>query len=236
MALERKKAMIIASGLVISMLFIFALICGLGYNKAGNVIKSFEEDFKKVSATAQFKFITNNLNKTKLGDFASIKGKKVFELPFSSYDSAKSLIKALDDKKIEKVQVYTNIYIDETIQIDASKFINIVGEIGFLVKIGFWFKGKTAIRSICAISSFIYKAIKEDSKEREKVFVILNLEDEKNVKGFYVKTDNDGKIKTICSPKTFKFNDSKNGLEGKSHDFVAFIVEKVRKASNSTAD
>ncbi|KAK1347571.1 hypothetical protein LUQ84_3473 [Hamiltosporidium tvaerminnensis] len=136
----------------------------------------------------------------------------------------------LKGKKLDDFKAFANSPPSSSrLEIDSSKFASVVGDIGFLAKLGFVFRSSGPLKSIRSVSEFINKIIKDDPKEKESiVFVLISLAEDKEAKITEVKVADDGKVSSIADGKTFKFED-KGESKRTSVDFVAFIAEKVKK-------
>ncbi|TBU13382.1 hypothetical protein CWI38_0450p0020 [Hamiltosporidium tvaerminnensis] len=231
MAKITKKAWI-GIGIAGAILVVAATFIGIGYAKAGTVLKNFEDDYKKVSESDSFKTILKDLNDVKLADFVSVNGAKFFQSNFvSSADEAKNVDEALRDKKPDVLKNFTAAPAAafNRVEIDTSKFASLVGDIGFLAKLGFVFRSSGPLKSIRSVSECINKIIKDDPKEKESmILAFISLADDKETKITEAKVADDGKVSSIADGKTFKRQD-KGDVNRKPVDFVAFIAEKVKK-------
>ncbi|KAK1348359.1 hypothetical protein LUQ84_002364 [Hamiltosporidium tvaerminnensis] len=225
---SKRNKIRIALGVVGSILAIFGIMCVVGYIKAGNVIKSFEDDYKKFSDLEDDKKFTSLVNLYKFGYFASDKEKSAFG--FTNEENNESSVKmakeALEKKNKEEFKKLIESFSINDIEIDISKFEKIVGDVGLLVRLGFCFKGYHPIKPTYALSSFIHKTIKNQKKD-EVNSAVLDIVDDSVVKVFDVKSDDNG-VKSISSARKFKFEAPKNGISGKPADFIAYIYHKVK--------
>ncbi|TBT98936.1 hypothetical protein CWI39_2210p0010 [Hamiltosporidium magnivora] len=215
MAKITKKAWI-GIGIAGAILVVAATFIGIGYAKAGTVLKNFEDDYKKVSESDSFKAILKNLKDKRLADFVSVKDSKYFQSTFvGSTDEAKKVDEVLQGKKLDDLKSYINGHDpNASIQVDSSKFASVVGDIGILAKL---------------VSECINKIIKDDPKEKESmILAFISLADDKEAKITEVKVADDGKVSSIADGKTFKMED-KGESKRTPVDFVAFIAEKVKK-------
>ncbi|TBT98480.1 hypothetical protein CWI39_2415p0010 [Hamiltosporidium magnivora] len=229
MVSKRNKTRI-ALRVVGSILAIFGIMCVVGYIKAGNVIKSFEDDYKKFSDLEDDKKFTSLVNLYKFCYFVSIKEESAFafvvkENKESGVKMAKEALEKKNTKEID--DLILSPYSMKGTGMDISKFDKVVGDVGLLVRLGFWFKGYHPIKPTYALSSFIHKTIKNPTKD-EGTAAFLDIVDDSVVKVFGVKCD-DKCLKSISSAKKFTFEASKNGISGKAADFIAYICYKVEK-------
>ncbi|TBU01043.1 hypothetical protein CWI37_0823p0010 [Hamiltosporidium tvaerminnensis] len=230
MAKITKKAWI-GIGIAGAILVVAATFIGIGYAKAGTVLKNFEDDYKKVSESDSFKAILKDLKDKRLADFVSVKDSKYFQSSFvGSADEVKTVDEALRDKKLDDLKSYIDDHDpNASIQVDSSKFASVVGDIGFLAKLGFVFRSSGPLKSIRSVSEFINKIIKDDPKEKESmILAFISLADDKEAKITEVKVADDRKVSSIADGKTFKMED-KGESKRTPVDFVAFIAEKVKK-------
>ncbi|TBU11630.1 hypothetical protein CWI38_1109p0020 [Hamiltosporidium tvaerminnensis] len=227
---SKRNKIRISLGVVGSILAIFGIICVVGYIKAGNVIKSFEDDYKKFSALEDDKKFTSLVNLYKFGYFGSDKEESGFALIVKEKmeSSVKMAKEALEKKNIKEFWgLFLSYCFSKEIDMDISKLEKVVGDVGLLGRLGFWFKGYHLIKPTYALSSFIHKTIKNPKKDEVK-YAFLDIVDDSVVKVFDVKYDDKGP-KSIPSAKKFKFEAPKNGISGKPADFIAYICYKVKK-------
>ncbi|TBU04183.1 hypothetical protein CWI36_0801p0030 [Hamiltosporidium magnivora] len=226
---SKRNKIRIAVGVGGSILAIFGIMCVVGYIKAGNVIESFEDDYKKFSALDDDIKRISIVNLYKFGYFASDKEGSGFG--FTKVENKESSVKmakeALEKKNIEKFKELKRSFSFNGSYMDISKFEKVVGDVGLLVRLGFCFKGYHPIKPTYALSSFIHKSIKNTKKD-ELNFAYLDIVDDSVVKVFDVKCGAKG-VKSISSAKKFKFEAPKNGISGKPADFIAYICHKVEK-------
>ncbi|TBU00010.1 hypothetical protein CWI37_1143p0010 [Hamiltosporidium tvaerminnensis] len=229
MAKITKKAWI-GIGIAGAILVVIGTFIGIGYAKAGTVLKNFEDDYKKVSESDSFKATLEDFKKVRLADFYIVQCGKFFQSCFvGSSQEARKVDELLKGKKLDDFQDFANSPPSSSrLEIDISKFASVVGDVGFLAKLGFVFRSSGPLKSIRAVSEIINKTIKDDPKEKEIVFVLISLAEDKEIKITEAKVADDGKVSSISDGKTFKFED-KGESKRTSLDFAAFIAEKVKK-------
>ncbi|TBU01918.1 hypothetical protein CWI37_0599p0010 [Hamiltosporidium tvaerminnensis] len=226
---SKRNKIRIALGVVGSILAIFGIMCVVGYIKAGNVIKSFEDDYKKFLDLEDDKKFTSLVNLYNYGYFYSDKVVSFFGFVVKEHkESAVKMAKeALEKKHTKKKEELMESFGFHQHLIDISRLEKVVGDFGLLVRLGFCFKGYHPIKPTYALSAFIHKTIKNPTKD-EVNYAVLDIVDDSVVKVFDVKYDDKGP-KSIPSAKKFKFEASKNGISGKAADFIAYICYKVKK-------
>ncbi|TBT97181.1 hypothetical protein CWI39_3122p0010, partial [Hamiltosporidium magnivora] len=224
---SKRNKIRIALGVVGSILAIFGIMCVVGYIKAGNVIKSFEDDYKKFSALDDDIKRISLVNLYKFCYFGSVKEGSCFALIVEENKelSVKMLKEALEKKNTRELdKLSSNQDLIEAFHVDFSKFDKVVGDFGLLLRLGLCFKGYHPIKPTYALSSFVHKTIKNPKKDESR-YVFLDIVDDSVVKVFNAKSDDKG-TKSISSAKKFKFEAPKNGISGKPADFIAYICHK----------
>ncbi|TBU05253.1 hypothetical protein CWI37_0030p0060 [Hamiltosporidium tvaerminnensis] len=214
-------AAITVSGLIV-MIFV---ILGIGYNKATSIIKDFEMDLKKVSESERFKKCVSQFKKTKTSAFGLEDESSCFVIlpSFDISGIANILFDGFEEMKAGKVLGSTSLFVSET---DLSKFPKVVGNVNFLTKIGFWFKGKHAIKAVYELSNYIYKELK-NNKKNKSILVEIITEKESVLSSIEYDEKSKGSSKKILFEPLKIENDSFNVSE-----FIIFIAEKVRNSTD----
>ncbi|TBU04788.1 hypothetical protein CWI37_0088p0010 [Hamiltosporidium tvaerminnensis] len=244
----KTKEFRIAAIVVFGITTVCLIIGCIGYYKAGNAIKDFEEDFKKVSEKLQFKNNVLAFENIRYAVFMNSIKYKFFMIceihnnnipltkPFEEYNRS-NISEPIKDStkkfltKIRKAFESSNLF-----SFDTSGFLKVIPNLGFFVRIGLLIRKKHPFLDVYKAFKSIGSLLNNSLENEGPLFIILKIVDDKRVllNEKYLYSEITG---IFCVKKILDFDSLKiNGKKFVSSDFIIYIAEKVRKESKDIMD
>ncbi|TBU12324.1 hypothetical protein CWI38_0803p0020 [Hamiltosporidium tvaerminnensis] len=245
MSFWNTKAFRISAIVVAALLTIFLIIGSIGYSKAGKFIKEFEEDFKRISETDQFK---TRITKLKQTNSVLLMMHEVFKfiwiLDINKNDKTREkfieAIKTKDSFKIfeclaelDRNKVVEAMDLSCLLAFDPEKISKLKPKFGFFATIGFLFRKRHPMKDIYKISEKIGIKLKDCEKSALILILFLDILDDKKIEISEFDYD---KIKHNFdfSSDTFILNPLKrNDKTYISADFIIYLAEKAATDSEA---